>query len=204
MIELAVVVTARLHAHPQLGRDEGMPQAPDIAGCHHLDERGPKPGRPCPSTRSETTQLALTNQVPATDVTDSVDVCFDAPALRASGPDQPRPRRTHRLTAPHSTGMPFWAGPRGPGGVVRRVVRCERGARSRHPASLTRGALSRGRHLGPELRVPHWSVPPHGEPRLLPVSTDLVHDPSRTRELGPQVRLPPERVGVAPGRIGVP
>jgi hypothetical protein len=29
MIELVVVVTARLHAHPHQGRDEGMPPAPD-------------------------------------------------------------------------------------------------------------------------------------------------------------------------------
>ena len=28
MIELVVVVTARLHAHPQPGRDEGMPRHP--------------------------------------------------------------------------------------------------------------------------------------------------------------------------------
>jgi hypothetical protein len=29
LIELAAVVTARLHVTPSLGRDEGMPQAPD-------------------------------------------------------------------------------------------------------------------------------------------------------------------------------
>ena len=42
-----------------------------------------------PSTRRRT-HAALTNQVPAADVGNRVDVRFDAPALRAYGPDQPR------------------------------------------------------------------------------------------------------------------
>jgi hypothetical protein len=37
MIELAVVVTARLHDHPQPGRDEGMHRHP-TSGLPHLDE----------------------------------------------------------------------------------------------------------------------------------------------------------------------
>jgi hypothetical protein len=36
MIELVAVVTARLHDHPRLGRDEGMPPAPDIRAAHPL------------------------------------------------------------------------------------------------------------------------------------------------------------------------
>jgi hypothetical protein len=44
MIELTAVVTARLHDHPRLGRDEGMPSAPDTRAARPSLARGPKPG----------------------------------------------------------------------------------------------------------------------------------------------------------------
>jgi hypothetical protein len=43
------------------------------------------------------------------DVDDMIDVPFDAPILRASGPDHLVRTHAHHLTAPHPTGMPFWA-----------------------------------------------------------------------------------------------
>ena len=42
LIELVVVVTARLHAHPRRGRDEGMPPAPDSRAARTSRARGPE------------------------------------------------------------------------------------------------------------------------------------------------------------------
>jgi hypothetical protein len=42
LIVLVVVVTARLHAHPQRGRDEGMPPAPDHRAVRTSRARGPE------------------------------------------------------------------------------------------------------------------------------------------------------------------
>ena len=41
MFELVVVVTARLHAHPRVGRDEGMPRHPTsgLPSPHQLRTR---------------------------------------------------------------------------------------------------------------------------------------------------------------------
>jgi hypothetical protein len=82
MIELAAVVTARLHDHPRKGRDEGMHRHPDIRAA------------PPPRARNEAhvhradspdrrARHALTNQVHSSDVGDMLDVCFVAPDLRA-------------------------------------------------------------------------------------------------------------------------
>ena len=48
-----------------------------------------------------------------------IDVHFDAPHSGPPGPDQPRRRRTQRLTAPHTTGMPICIVRPGPDDVVR-------------------------------------------------------------------------------------
>jgi hypothetical protein len=45
-------------------------------------------------------------------------------------------------------------------------------------------------------------MPAYGEPRLVAVGTDFVHDPPSSSELRAQVRLPPQRVGVPPAWIG--
>src|SRR4051812_6331584 len=98
-------------------RHTGCPTSPseDRSQVH----RDPPPDRRPP--------LALTNQVPEADAGDIVDVHFDAPAIRATGPDQPRQRRSRLLTAPHSTGMPIGIAPHDGRSTFGRAVRCGAG-----------------------------------------------------------------------------
>ena len=94
MSELPMVVTVRLHVTRHRRRDEGMPRHPtQRAATTSTDTR----------TEARLTvtlhpigdhALALTNQDPASGVDRRVDVRFDAPRLRACGPDQPRRERT--------------------------------------------------------------------------------------------------------------
>ena len=68
--------------------------------------RGPKPGQPCPATRSETA-TRHDNSIAPTDIDQRIDADDDTPILRASDPDHPVGGNQASLTGPHSTGMPI-------------------------------------------------------------------------------------------------
>ena len=91
--------------------------------------------------------LALTNQDPATGVGDHVDVGFAAPRLRASGPDQPRPRTPQPLDGSTLHRYADMSGSRSPRrrrsvlslrALARSGSRLAHAARSTAPATLAR------------------------------------------------------------------
>ena len=109
LIGRVVVVTERLHAHPQMGRDEGMPRHP-THGLPALAESRTEARLTVTLTRSEiTARPGQPGPPPTTSATCSTPTSA-RPHSGPSGPDQPPPNPSRRLTAPHSTGMPACVG----------------------------------------------------------------------------------------------
>jgi hypothetical protein len=150
MIELVVVVTARLHAHPQSsGVTKVCPGTPThgLPPPQQLRTRSQSTRAPPPDRRTQ--QQALTNQVPANDVTCRVDACFDAPRLRAS---RPAPTSTEPNTSLDGSTLHRYA-------IVRARTRslCRRrsvalfgiGHNPLHRSGLVGGGLTTARARGP-------------------------------------------------------
>jgi hypothetical protein len=77
-------------------RGRGHHHCPKLRGCTTAGVKAKPSGRPAAGLDPGSTP-PTNHQLSAADVDTRVDVCFDAPKLRASGPDQPRNRQSHPL-----------------------------------------------------------------------------------------------------------